>query len=220
MKRRKIVSLLLVVSMSVVSIAFSSVGEPSMAKSYSLNRKKLELNLGKSFKLKVKGGKSVKWSVKNKKIATVTKKGMVKAKAVGKTVVCAKVKGKTLKCKVTVSYTDPEKKVLDYIDYMNNGMLDEMMGCIDPKVSKPYSGLSSIFGKMSAFLTSLMPMVSSENEHIVFYPRKTTYSSNGKKATVIGISERYSANDELQERQADSKYFLKKIVDTWYITEK
>lgn len=217
MKSKRIISLVLVVSMSLVFSFFSLCGKPVMAKSYSLNRKKLEMNLGKNFKLKVKGGKSVKWSVKNKKIVTVSSKGVVKAKSVGKTVVYAKVKGKKLKCKVTVSYTDPEKKVLECIEYMNNGMMDEMMSSIDPKVSKAYSGLSSIFGTASAIVSSIMPIVSSKNETLVYYPQKTIY--NGKKATVVGISEKYSTSGELLQREANSKFYLKKIVDTWYITK-
>ena len=68
-----------------------------------LNKKKLTLRVGKTYKLKVKGtSKTVKWSSSNKKIAKVSSSGLVKAKKVGKATITAKVAGKTLKCKVTV----------------------------------------------------------------------------------------------------------------------
>ena len=67
-----------------------------------LNKKKLTLVEGNSFKLKVKGTKKkVKWSSSNKKIATV-KKGKVVAKKAGKATITAKVGKKKYKCKVTV----------------------------------------------------------------------------------------------------------------------
>ena len=68
-----------------------------------LNKKQIELKLGKTYKLKVKGtSNKVKWSSVDKKIAKVSKKGIVTAKKVGKTIVKAKVGKKTLKCKVNV----------------------------------------------------------------------------------------------------------------------
>ncbi len=67
-----------------------------------LNKKKLTLIEGNSYKLKVKGTKKkVKWSSSNKKIATV-KKGKVVAKKAGKATITAKVGKKKYKCKVTV----------------------------------------------------------------------------------------------------------------------
>ncbi|WP_026499478.1 Ig-like domain-containing protein [Butyrivibrio sp. WCD2001] len=68
-----------------------------------LNKKQIEIKVGKTYKLKVKGtSNKVKWSSIDKKTAKVSKKGVVTAKKVGKTIVKAKVGKKTLKCEVNV----------------------------------------------------------------------------------------------------------------------
>ncbi len=68
-----------------------------------LNKKQIEIKVGKTYKLKVKGtSNKVKWSSSDKSIAKVSKKGVVKAKKVGKTVIKAKIGKKILKCKVSV----------------------------------------------------------------------------------------------------------------------
>ncbi len=68
-----------------------------------LNKKQVELKIGKTYKLKVKGtSNKVKWSTSNKKIAKVSKNGVITAKKAGKAIIKAKVGKKTLKCKVSV----------------------------------------------------------------------------------------------------------------------
>lgn len=68
-----------------------------------LNQKKLELKVGKSYRLKVYGTNAyTKWESSDKKVATVNAFGKIKAKSKGKTVIYAKVKGKKLKCTVWV----------------------------------------------------------------------------------------------------------------------
>lgn len=68
-----------------------------------LNKKKLALYVGNTYKLKVKGTKKkVKWSSNKKKVASVTKKGVVTAKKAGTAVITAKAGSKKYKCKVTV----------------------------------------------------------------------------------------------------------------------
>lgn len=77
------------------------------AASVKLNKKKLTLSKGNSYRLKLKGysGK-VTWKSSSKKTATVNKKGTVKAKKAGRAKITAKVKikGRTKKlyCQVTV----------------------------------------------------------------------------------------------------------------------
>lgn len=77
------------------------------SKKATLNRKKLTLKVGKTFKLKVKnGGKVKKWKSSKKKVVTVTKTGKLKAKKVGKAKITAVLKtGKKLYCNVTVKKT-------------------------------------------------------------------------------------------------------------------
>lgn len=70
----------------------------------------INLQVGKTFKLKVKGNKAkkkVKWSSDNKTIATVNKKGVVKAKHSGITKVWAKIGKTKLYCFVGVPETPP-----------------------------------------------------------------------------------------------------------------
>ena len=73
-----------------------------------LNKKKLSLYVGNTYKLKVKGTKKkVKWSSTKKKVASVTKKGVVTAKKAGSAVITAKTGSKKYKCKVTVRGVAP-----------------------------------------------------------------------------------------------------------------
>lgn len=67
-----------------------------------LNKKSLNLDKSKTYRLKVLGTKAkVSWSSENDSVATV-KKGVIYPKGWGKTVIIARVKGKTLKCKLWV----------------------------------------------------------------------------------------------------------------------
>ncbi len=72
-------------------------------KNPKLNKKKVKLKKGKTFKLKIIGkiGKA-KFKSSKKKIVAVTKKGKLKAKKKGKAVITVKTNGIKLKCKVTV----------------------------------------------------------------------------------------------------------------------
>ncbi|MCR5736161.1 MAG: Ig-like domain-containing protein [Eubacterium sp.] len=74
-----------------------------LIKKPQLNKKKVKLKVGKSFKLKITGkiGKA-KFASSKKKVAKVNKKGKIVAKKKGKAVIKVKVNGVVLKCKVTV----------------------------------------------------------------------------------------------------------------------
>ncbi|WP_026499477.1 Ig-like domain-containing protein [Butyrivibrio sp. WCD2001] len=89
-----------------------------------LNKKQVELKIGKTCKLKVKGtsGK-VEWSTSNKKIAKVSKNGVITAKKAGKVTIKAKVNKKTLKCKVTVlcKHHQFEEKIIKKATYKRAG---------------------------------------------------------------------------------------------------
>jgi len=69
----------------------------------TLNKKKANVKVGKTVKLKVKDAEgTVKWSSSNKKVAKVNKSGKVTGVKKGKATIKAKVDGVTLTCKVTV----------------------------------------------------------------------------------------------------------------------
>ena len=73
------------------------------AASVKLNKTKIVLVVGQTYKLKVSGTKKTpQWSSSNKKIVSVTKKGVVKGLKKGTATITAKIGKKTYKCKVTV----------------------------------------------------------------------------------------------------------------------
>lgn len=72
-------------------------------KKVKLNKSKLSMYIGKSYKLKLENNKKkVKWSSSKKKVASVSSKGKVKAKKKGSCKITAKVGKKKYVCKVTV----------------------------------------------------------------------------------------------------------------------
>ena len=96
-KTKKLFMMLLVcllVSMTVMPISASAA---------KLNKKRITLNVGKTYTLKTAGIKrKITWSSNKKSIATVSSKGVVKAVKKGTAVVTAKYGKKKLTCKVTV----------------------------------------------------------------------------------------------------------------------
>ena len=96
--------MLAVVMMVMTVLPFGGTGQAeAKTKKITLNKKKLTLKVGKTFKLKVKGTKKkAVWKSSKKKVATVNKKGLVRAKKKGTAGITAKVAGKKLKCTVTV----------------------------------------------------------------------------------------------------------------------
>ena len=77
-------------------------------KSFTLNKKSVTLDTGKTFTLKVtkkpsNATESIKWTTSNKKVATVSSKGVITAVGKGTATITAKSeRGITYKCKVTV----------------------------------------------------------------------------------------------------------------------
>lgn len=68
-----------------------------------LNRDKVNLTIGESYKLKVQGKiLGIRWKSSNEKVATVSKKGEVTGKGSGEAIITARVLGKTLSSKVIV----------------------------------------------------------------------------------------------------------------------
>lgn len=89
----------------VFALSFSMTAETSVTNAaHRLNKSKLSLKVGKSYKLKVRGKKqNVTWRSSKKKIATVSKKGKVTAKKAGTATITAKIGKKRLRCRVTVT---------------------------------------------------------------------------------------------------------------------
>ncbi len=111
-----IVAFTLILS-SVIPDGCKIFGAKADAKSkFILNKTKVSLHVGESFKLKVKNIKEmkkykIKWSSGKKRVASVNGKGKITAKAEGNTKIKCKIKSegiviKILKCKVTVKATE------------------------------------------------------------------------------------------------------------------
>lgn len=98
--RNRFVTITLVFAMIASAIPSNAI---QAAKKVKLNKTKLVLQVGKSYKLKLKNyKKKVKWSSSKKTVATVSKKGKVKAKKAGTAKVTAKAGKKKYTCKVQV----------------------------------------------------------------------------------------------------------------------
>lgn len=84
-------------------LLISVIAMPVSTSAAKLNKKKLSLNVGKTYTLKASGIKGkIKWTSNKKKIASVSGKGLVTAKKKGTAVITAKYGKKKLTCKVTV----------------------------------------------------------------------------------------------------------------------
>lgn len=94
---KKIISLLLVLTLLISLAPVQTVNAAT-----KLNKSKINLNVGDTYKLKLSGSSSdVKWSSSDKTVATVSK-GKVEAIAGGSAVIKASVGKKQYKCSVTV----------------------------------------------------------------------------------------------------------------------
>ena len=122
MKRKTLLILTLLFTFSIM--AFTSL-KVEAAGAVKLNKKKIVLEMGSTYKLKVKNTTAkVKWSSSDKKVVKV-KSGLLTPVAVGSTKVTAKVNGKKYTCKVTVvDYTgmsNEQKAVVGYaLKYVGN----------------------------------------------------------------------------------------------------
>ena len=100
---RKRIFVLFLSLLIVICSVYVPEGGTYAAHKVKLNKTRLNLTVGKSYKLKVRHftGK-VKWKSSKKKIVKVTKKGKVTAKKTGKAKVWAILPDRKLKCKVRV----------------------------------------------------------------------------------------------------------------------
>ncbi len=99
--KKKLFSLMLclVMMLSVIGVI---TPEGTQAASVKLNKKKVTLYAGNTYKLKLKNASgTITWKSSKSSVATV-KKGLVTAKKAGKATISASFKNKTYKCKLTV----------------------------------------------------------------------------------------------------------------------
>ena len=97
------VTLSLALAGSMLFVAPEAAAASKKKAKVKLNKTRLTLRVGKTYKLKLKNNKKkIKWSSSKKKVATVSKKGKVKAKKAGTARITAKVGKKKYVCKVTV----------------------------------------------------------------------------------------------------------------------
>lgn len=91
----------------------SSHSQPEAKAKPVLNKKKLVLIKGRTYRLKVRrNAKKVTWKSSRKNVASVSKKGVVKAKKKGSCIITATLKGgKKLRCKVRVVNLVRTKKI-------------------------------------------------------------------------------------------------------------
>ncbi len=115
---KKVICMAAVGALTLVSVIGDNVTSEAAAKTKKIvmNKKKVTLEAGKSFKLKVKKVKPAKASKKvtyksnKKKVATVSKKGVIKAKSKGKATITVTAKNnKKAKAKVTVTVKKASK---------------------------------------------------------------------------------------------------------------
>lgn len=104
---KKILSFIIVLTLVTSGfINYNLYKNPVEVSAAKLNKKKVTLNVGDTYKLKVKGvsaSASITWKTSNKKVCTVSSSGLITPKKKGKATVKAVIGGTTtLKCKVNV----------------------------------------------------------------------------------------------------------------------
>ena len=100
--KSKTVSRIIALVLAIV-LVFGCGFESAAAKKASLNKTKVTIHVGSTYKLKLDGVKAISWKSNKKSVATVNSKGKVTAKKKGKAVItCTASNGKKYKCKVTV----------------------------------------------------------------------------------------------------------------------
>ena len=125
MKSKKIIFMML---LSVVILL--TLGNAKTSAKVKLNKTKVTIHVGESYKLQVKGTKKkVTWKSSKKSVVTVNKKGVVTGKKAGKSIITAKVGKKKLKCKVTVIVkANKSKKNNGDIEMMNKQIVTTIDG--------------------------------------------------------------------------------------------
>ena len=149
---RKKLSILLVAGLLITSI--SDVGISSAA-TIKINKKKLSLYVGQTYKLKLKKGETrintkIKWISTNKKIVTVNSKGKVKAVGKGRAVVRAKFGKRKFSCIVIVKKkTIPQLSNVPQVTAVNIPQRTPMITSQTQVGSTPSNGTQPTAGNMA-----------------------------------------------------------------------
>lgn len=124
--KHKMMVLIVMLTLCLTTGVFIKAEVVEAAGTTNLNKKKIVLEMGDSYRLKVKNTtKKIKWSSSDKKVVKVDSKGALTPKGVGAATVTAKVGGKKYKCKVTVAdysgMSEEQKAVVSYaLQYVGN----------------------------------------------------------------------------------------------------
>lgn len=220
--KKRFVSILLVLCM-LVTVA--STGKVAAAKTEQrLNRSSITMYVGHTYQLKVNSAtKNAVWSTTKKKVATVSNKGKVTALTPGNTTVTAKVGGNTYKCKVKVIYTEQEQMLTYFFEYLDNGMMDELIAIMEPRAANTLEGSLGLLGEffpvrdLMKLLFPYVSMYSKEGTYdsVEVTPIKTTYSGK-KKATVKATISLVKKGKVVKKFKKNYKFV--KIAGKWYMS--
>ncbi|WMJ88843.1 Ig-like domain-containing protein [Anaerocolumna sp. MB42-C2] len=130
---KRILSLFLIIILT-LSLAPSQ----TQAATVKLNKTKITLKVGSTFKLNLSkiSGKKVSWSSNKKSVATVSKLGTITAKSKGKATITATYNKKKYTCAVTVKakdYSDWVEYSTDDLDSLMDGILSGNIVSINGK---------------------------------------------------------------------------------------
>ena len=168
MKSKKIILMML---LSVVILL--ALGNAKTSAKVKLNKTKVTIHVGESYKLKVKGTKKkVTWKSSKKSVVTVNKKGVVTGKKAGKSIITAKVGKKKLKCKVTVIVkSNKSKKNNGDIEMMNK----QIVTTIDGKEVSVTGSIGKTLPNNDKNITTRPGdiVLYSDNQIVIFYGSNT-----------------------------------------------
>ena len=149
---KKINKIIAVIMSVTVVLSMANAPYTSQAAGYKLNKASLQLEIGKSVKLKVKksgkvvAAKKITWKSSAPKVASVSVKGIVTAKKSGSATISAKVAKTTLKCMVKV--TRPKATgSLTHEGYT----LEQVVVLSRHNIRSPLSGGDSLLGRITPY---------------------------------------------------------------------
>lgn len=174
--RVAIVTVMLMVSFGIVLSGGNTDIAKATSKKPKLNKTKIELTKGDTFKLKLSNAKNVKWSSNKKTVATVDKKGKVTAKKKGNAVISAKYLKRIYKCKVKV--VEPKKIETNEISETKDNISEQNIKTNNTNIAIALSQTSAIISVADQIALSVSVEPSSVANRVIWS------TSDEKVATV------------------------------------